>query len=80
MTPAEEMRKAAQSIRDDSASGLDVMSRVDINRLVAAWLESEAESAEEPSPYGEAGQHFVYEAGEMHPSLALARAINGGTS
>jgi hypothetical protein len=77
LTIAQELRLAAQAIKDQSASGLDVMSRVDINLLVAAWLESEADTADEPTPYGEAGVRFVYDHGGLHPALALARVVNG---
>jgi hypothetical protein len=49
--------------------------------VVAEWLESEADDADREaadSIYGAAGQDFVYAAGDPHPALKLARAINGG--
>ena len=83
MTPSEEMRSAAKAIRETAKS--DIRSwRLGLSRMfdqvnanmVADWLEQEAQIAEEPTPYGDAGQSFVYDEGDKHPALLLARAIN----
>jgi hypothetical protein len=78
LSPSEELRKAAKAIRDDSASGLDVMSRVDVNRLVAEWLDQEAEGWE---VHSETEQWFVAAPNGDDPTTAspawlLARTIN----
>jgi len=78
LSPSEELRKAAKAIRDDSASGLDVMSRVDVNLLVADLLDQEAEGWEDHS---ETEQWFVAAPNGDDPTTAspvwlLARTIN----
>jgi repressor LexA len=49
-----------------------------VAEAVAVWLDEEADSADEPSIYGAAGQAFVHDyPGSPSPALALARLILG---
>lgn len=49
-----------------------------VAEAVAVWLDEEADSAEEPSIFGAAGQAFVHDyPGSPSPALALARLILG---
>lgn len=49
-----------------------------VAEAVAVWLDEEADSAEEPSIYGAAGQAFVHDyPGSPSPALTLARLILG---